>query len=236
MIRNLKVLGLALCAMLALGATAASSASAVDTFTSTNNPETITGSNPHPNATAINKFFITNAGGGVVASVECTTAKFHGNVPKGAKEGTFTATYSGTINIAPHTAHCSSSFGKAEVTMNGCAYILTGNTTGGDPTPNTDATVWVECTTPNEITVHFPEVGVMFEIPWQTPTTGGVTYTNTPDGKVDIKATVTGITYTCTPAFLCGLGGLPSEGNNADYTGTVLASGSGGNPISVTGS
>jgi hypothetical protein len=232
MTRNLKALGLALCAMLALGATAASSASAVDTFTSTTNPETITGSAPHSPAGSINKFFITNASGGTIAAVECTTSKFHGNVSNGSKEGTFTAEYTGTLGVSPHTTHCASSLGALTVTMNGCAFVLTGNTTGSDS--GTDATVWVECTTPNEITMHIPSVGVTLEIPWQTPTSGGVTYTNEA-GKVVIHSTVTGITYTCTPAFLCGLGGLPSEGNNADYTGTVVAHGAKGN-ISVSSS
>jgi hypothetical protein len=226
MTRNLKVLGLALGAMLALGATAASSASAVDTFTSTKNPETITAVNPAPHAGSINRFLVTNASGGELLSVECTTSKFHGTVANGALEGTFTAEYTGTINVTPHTTDCTTSFGAMTVTMNGCAYILTGKTTGSDN--GNDAIMSIECTpSTNEITIHIPSVGVTFEIPAQTPTSGGLKYTNEA-GKVRVKATVTGTTFTCTPAFVCGLGGVPGEGNNADYVGEVLAHGASG--------
>jgi hypothetical protein len=230
MIRNLKVLGLALGAMLALGATAASSASAIDTFTALNNPETITGVNPAPHSASINRFFITNATGGELASVECTTSKFHGNINSPSSQGTFTAEYTGTKDVVPHTTDCTSSLGEATVTMNGCAYILTGKTEKEDPpTVGKDAIVSVECIpSTNEITIHIPKAGVTFEIPAQTPTEGGVKYTNEA-GKIRIKATVTGITYTCTPAFVCGLGGIASEGNKADYKGEVLAHGAGGN-------
>jgi hypothetical protein len=230
MIRNLKVLGLALWAMLALGATAASSASAVDTFTSVKSPETITGVNPAPHSTSANRLFVTSASGGELSNVECTTSKFHGNVNNGALEATFTAEYTGTKNVVPHTTDCTSSLGAATVTMNGCAYILTGNTTKEDPVGGgKDAIVSIECTpSTNEITMHIPGAGVTFEIPAQTPTEGGLKYTNEA-GKVRIKATATGITYTCTPAFVCGLGGIASEGNKADYIGVVLAHGANGN-------
>jgi hypothetical protein len=225
MTRNLKVLGLALGAMLVLGATAASSASAVDTLTAVKSPETISASNPHPNPGANNKFIITGSGQ-ILFSLECTTSKIHSTINNGASQAVLTAEYTGTINVSPHTTHCSSTFAPATVTMNGCAYILTGKTTGSDN--GTDAIIWVGCTpSTNEITIHIPGAGMTFEIPAQTPTSGGVKYTN--EGpKIRIKATATGITYTCTPVFVCGLAGIASEDNNADYTGEALASGANG--------
>jgi hypothetical protein len=68
----------------------------------------------------------------------------------------------------------------------------------------------------------------------QTPTSGGVTYTNE-NGTVNVKETITGITYTCESAFLCGLAGIPTEGNNADYNGTMVVASTAGN-ISWSGS
>jgi hypothetical protein len=227
MIRNnLKTLGLALVAVFAFSAMAASSASAVDTFTGPAGsiPITATGTN--------NKLEITGAG----AKFECTTAHFAGTTTSGSKEITVTPTYSGTMNVTPHTTHCSGTGPPLHVHMNGCAYILTGNTTGEDPpVVGKDATVWIECPivggVQKEITTTNTGLGVTIHIPPQTPTTGGVRYTNNVPvaGQVTIHTTLTGITYTCTPAFTCTLGGLGHHGNNSDYTGTIVASSTAGN-------
>jgi hypothetical protein len=222
MIHNLKALGLALFAVLALGALAASSASAVDTFTSTGASETVSGTSTN------GVFKITNGAGEALVSVECTTATFDGTVTKGTAHANFTATYTGTLNTTPHSTHCSSSLGEMQVTMEGCTYDVTGTTTGTDA-GGTDATVSLTCPVGKVVVIHFPEFGITFTIHEQTPTSGGFTYTNTtlpPNNKkvIDVKATVTGTTYTCEPAFLCELGGVPAEGNNADYTGDVTVS------------
>jgi hypothetical protein len=220
MIRNLKALGLALFAVLALGALAASSASAVDTITTTNASETVSGTGTN------HVFKVTNGASEELVSVKCTTSTFDGTVTKGSAHSNFTATYVGTLNTTPHSTHCSSSIGEAQVTMEGCTYDLTGTTTGSDPPAGTDATVSVTCPVGKVIVIHFPEFGITFTIHEQTSTSGGVTYTNTslPKKVIDVKATVTGITYTCEPAFLCELGGIPAEGNNADYNGDVQVS------------
>ncbi len=213
MIRNLKVLGLALGAVFAFSAMAASSASAVDTFTtSTGTSDTVTGLS-HDNI-----FEITGNG----AFVACTTSHFSGTINNGSAHATINATYTGIPGATPHTnTECETLLGAtAAVNMNGCDYDLTGTTTGLDE-GSTDATVSITCTpSTNEITIT-TTLGAVLKIPAQTPTSGGVTYTNE-NGKVKVKATATGITYTCSSAFACGLAGIPTEGNSAHYKGTIV--------------
>jgi uncharacterized protein YfaP (DUF2135 family) len=210
MIHKLKMFGLALGVMLALGATAASSASAIDTFTATNLVETISG-------TATNgKIEITGPG----VSAECATVKLHANVANGSSQGTGEASFEGTVG-ATHSGHCGSSLGKGEIAVNGCEIVITGTTVAGHAKP------WITCSGSNEIELKAPAVGVTIKVPAQTPTGGGITYANEA-GKVRAQATVQGITYTCSPAFLCGLGGIPTEGNGADLTGSILMEGAKG--------
>jgi hypothetical protein len=229
MIRNLKALGLALGAVFAFGAMAASSASAVDTITGPAGGFPITATNLDNGVHNIHRFEITSSG----TSVECTTAHFQtaANVANGASTITVTPTYKGTLGVTPTTTHCEGEgVGTVDVNMHGCTYTLEGNTVSSD---GTRGPVWINCTAGNEISVAVTELGVTLHIHAQTPTTGGVTYTNvagTPT-KVTVNAQVTGITYSCEPAFVCFLGGIPSEGNDADYTGSVVAS-SGTNNIS----
>ena len=213
MIRNLKALGLALVAVFALSAMAASSASAVDKVTTGVSPAVLTG------VSELGQFKITTPG---EPNVRCTTSKYNVKVASGASEITIEPTYEGTLGVTPHAHHCNLSFAganEATVDLNGCDYDLKGETTGSDN--GTDATVSVTCPAGQEITIT-TNVGCTFHIPPQTPTSGGATTTNK-SGKVEVKVTSTGITYTTSGAF-CALGGLPAEGNNADYTDTVLMS------------
>ncbi len=222
MIRNLKAMGLALVAVFAISALTASAAlAATDVFTTADtNPVLLTGvGHDHVFTTGGTKF-------------ECTTSKFAGTAQNKATTATVDPEYSGKIGQTPHNndgsvaAECNSSIGTVTVHMNGCHYTLTGNTTGSDS--GTDATVWIACPEKEEIKIT-SSTGAVIAIPSQTPTTGGVTYTNVgnhPGGEsMAVKATVTGITYTCSPAFTCGLAGLPTEGNNANYTGNVTVTG-----------
>jgi hypothetical protein len=227
MIRNLKALGPALGAVFALGALMASSASAVDTLTTPQATAIVT-------ATGTNaEFFITNP---FNVRVQCTTTTLAGTVKNGTSVNTFEATYTGTLKATPHSgSHCTGVGGvgglinQATVNMNGCDYNITGNTTGKDITDATkgtvpDAKVWVTCPAGKHIIIE-TNIGCTLTIPEQTPTEGGVTYTNeTVGGKkqVTVHETITGITYT-TDGFACTWLELPSEGNNSDYTGTVVA-------------
>jgi hypothetical protein len=221
MIRNLKALGLALVAVFAMSALSASSASAVDHFTNTlgaGKPALLTGtSHGH-------EFKITPN----IASFGCTTSKFTGTAFDGSAEVTVDPEYTGTFNQTPHETHCNSSLGKITVDMNGCHYVLTGNTTGEDPpVVGKDATVWITCPGTNKISMTNTGTGVTITIPPQTPTKGGVVYTNLPNhaggAAIEVHATITGITFECHPTFLCTLGGISHHSNDADYTGTLIA-------------
>jgi hypothetical protein len=224
MTRNLKALGLALVAIFVMSAVAASAASAADDhFTTTKASALLTG------VSHDNEFRIT--GGPAFA---CTTSKFTGTVLNNATEATIDPEYTGKINQTPHNKapldprECDATGGDITVDMNGCHYDLTGNTTGSDE-GKTDATVWITCPGTNVIKITQLNTMVTISIPPQTPTVGGVTYTNLPNhtgGKaVTVKATATGITYGCAPAFACFVAGAGTHGNDSDYTGTVTATG-----------
>jgi hypothetical protein len=220
MIGSLKALALVLSAMVVLGAMGASTTFAADVFTAP--PE---GGTPVLTGTGHDSVFkITPAGGGTVP-VECTTANFSATVENGAEEATVFASYVGKPNETPHGAACESAFGSVTVDMNGCDYKLTGNTTGSDE-GKADATVWIQCKKVGEHIVLTQSLCTI-KVPAQTPTSGGVIYANeTENGKgvVKITATVTGITYTSEGSF-CALGGVSSEGDNADYNGTAVITG-----------
>jgi hypothetical protein len=235
MIRNLKALGLALVAVFAVGAMSASAASATDLFTVGNGKTSalMTG------VSHGSKFEITGGG----PNFSCTTAKYAGTAVNAASEATVDALYEGTANATPHTADCNASVGSiTAVDMNGCDFDLTGNTNNEDPVGSgKDATISITCTGTNAIKIT-SSLGAVISIPNQTPTVeGGVSYTNLPNhtggAAVQVKATVTGITYTCAPAFQCGLGSIPTHGNNSDYTDNVTVTGyedSEGLPTPVT--
>jgi hypothetical protein len=217
MIRKLKVLSLALGAVFAMGAMMASSASAVDVFTNAGKGTDILTGFSHDNV------FRLGPGG---ASFECTTAKFAGTAKQGDTFVTAEPVYSSTPNVVKHEAHCLGSPGNQKITveMNGCHYDLSGNTEVTED--GTDAQVWITCPASKEIKI-VSSLGVTVTVPEQTPTAkkGGVVYDNLPThtggAAIKVTATVTGITYTCAPAFSCGLGGISTEGNNAQYTGSV---------------
>lgn len=229
MIRNLKALGLALVAVFAFSAMAAASASATDAFTvEGGGSATVTGVGTN------NVFFITQAETKHGVEVSCAKAHFESTLASGATHTTVKALYTGTT-AEPTSAHCGAGalLGKAEVKMNGCDYELTGTTTGSDVhTTGADATISVLCAKAGEH-IEIITSSCTIKVPAQTPTEGGVTYTNEAGGKVTIHATVTGITYTSTGG-LCSLGGISSEGNNSDYTGTVTVAATNGKAISVS--
>lgn len=52
---------------------------------------------------------------------------------------------------------------------------------------------------------------------------GGVAFTNDTGGKVKGTSTIRGTTYTIV-GIGCALAGLPSEGDNSDFTGSVVVS------------
>jgi hypothetical protein len=217
MIRNLKALGLALVAVCALGALAASSASAVtDVVTTPAGNTWVTGTSHDNKLTIPGK-----------SEVKCTTSKYFATVKNGDTHLTVGATYSGIIGETPHTNPDCTVEGvintTALVAMNGCDYELTGTTTGLDA-GKTDATVSVICPVGKKIEIK-TTAGCTVSVPTQTPTVGGVAFTNKVPvaGKVTIDITATGVTYSTN--FACQLAGLSAEANDALFTGTVVTEG-----------
>ena len=216
MIRNLKALGLALAAVFAMSAVAASSASAVDHFTTPEGVATIlTGTSEN------NVFKITSP----AVEFKCKTSRFKATVVSQPTVATVKPIYEGTPG-ATDTGHCFATVvEKVTVDMNGCDYDLSGETTGKD-LEKVDATVSITCPVGKEIELTSPLCNTF--VHEQTPTEGGVTYDNEKElnGKKDVKVTVTatGVTWKAEDSFACTLGGL-KEGSNADYTGNVTITG-----------
>ncbi|HEY5815772.1 MAG TPA: hypothetical protein VIS95_05470 [Solirubrobacterales bacterium] len=212
MTRNLKPLGLALTAALTMGALTASSAAGTDLFT-TDGPDAWTTGVSH------NTVFKTP-----VMTFGCTTSKFTGTIDT-AEPSTMTvlASYSRKINETPHIG---SNNCEPIISMNGCHYVLSGDTDGED-LEQTDATFWIVCPEGKEIEMTFSNCAV--KVPGQTPTAGGVTYSNLPNHKprsaIQVTTTVTGLTYSATPGFACGFKGFSSEGDNLDLEGTIVLTG-----------
>jgi hypothetical protein len=232
MIRNLKALGLALVAVFAMGALSASSASAVTDVITTEGgtPALLTGVATHTPAGSgtAETFNITGAN----KRFQCTTAKFAATVINGngaTTDITVDAEYSGKLDATPHGTPCNSTLGDVTVDMNGCDYNLSGNTNGTDPKEagSVHGKVWITCgAKPIEIT----GLGATISVPAQTPTAGGVAYSNVANhsggkGAITVKSTITGITYTCAPAFFCGIAGIPTHGDDTDFNGHVIVTG-----------
>jgi hypothetical protein len=216
--RNLKILGLALVASLALSAMAASAASAnTAVVTPGHHIEGLFGEdNPLNHA-------LTG-----VAGVECTTAHYEG-----------TATTS-TITLKPTFELCHTTSGApATVTVNGCDYQLTlGGPLNGMVAPVKH--VQLVCPGSAQIEVHvYGNVNhtipaCTINIPGQTPTPEDLTATDTTDGTIDIQGTVGGITSTLsghcltTPPFnLPHDGPIPSPVASVLHVNLLLGSGIG---------
>jgi hypothetical protein len=219
MIRNLKALGLSLVALFAVGALSAPAASAVDVFTvEGGGTALLTGTSHNIEWKYYN---VSNV------NFRCTTSKFAATIVNGASETTVDVTYSGTIGVSPHTTHCNTNAGGTlTIDTTGCGYIWTGNTDAPFYTNDAvkDATTWIHCEGTNQIKIT-SSLGPTITIPPQTPTAGGVTYTNVANGDVTVTTTVTGITATCHPTFSCTLAGIPHHTNNREYTGSVTMAG-----------
>jgi hypothetical protein len=159
MTRNLKALGLALIAALALSAVAASGASAEYKFTSgagtTNTIVTGEQTTTHE--------FVTGGQG-----FKCTVAKFEGT------QATATTT---TATITPTYENCTYGATRPiDITMNGCTYLFTGATNA-----EKHGIVHIKCPAGKVIEAHITEPAgtnkCTLTIAEQTAT-GGVTYTN----------------------------------------------------------
>jgi hypothetical protein len=203
--RNLKALGLALAAVFAFSAFAASTASAqtIGKFT-TPAPVTLTGTEigePVKNR-------LTAFGGGVECDSVYTGYKYKTtphNLSNLVSNGVNGAT------IIPHYTNCKDpeDGSTRTVHMNGCDYSITiGATTPADPkeppeAANTyGATVWLECPTGKVAEVTGTACGTLKFGP-QGPLSGlHVKHTTTPAHDIDIEGTATGIHASCLGGFL----------------------------------
>ncbi|HET6996954.1 MAG TPA: hypothetical protein VFI03_00060 [Solirubrobacterales bacterium] len=175
----LKSLGAAFVAVLALGAVAASSASA-SAFTSTVQP-TITGNQISGTITGVSRpqnEFTTKAG-----TVKCSTVTFHG-VTISASELTLTPTLSGCFLGGVVPVH---------VKMNGCDYLVTAGEAAGE---SIEATTHIDCSPGNLILIE--ATGSTCKITTPDQTLGGITFHNSGTAEaMDVQATTdaAGITY-----------------------------------------
>jgi hypothetical protein len=205
MIRNLKVLGLALVAAFALSAVVASAASAH--FTSSSDSATLT-------STALNnQIFKTTGTLGENAEVSCTAVGVTGG-PFGTDETELTVhpEYGGTCTVNIEGLGLLS----AEIDTAGCNYVFTTTATNN---------IHIECETGKQIEVTAFILGKFrkcLDVHAQTPTTALVDYhngTNASTGKMDVEveSTVEGITYEKTGSCAFGV----TEGNDAKYEGNA---------------
>jgi hypothetical protein len=199
-------MGLVLMAALGLGAVGASGASANWVLTPEVKPAVITGERIEhklANGEEGNYFEIT----GKKSKVRCKRVSL---------EGTTEALETEDVTVHPKYSECSATGGFAlTVDTKGCDLTLTGETDS-----EKHGKTHLICETGSDISVTIPSINCTITFHEQTPTAGGVTYTN--NGKhVDATATITGITYEvlnpeervlCTAAA----GKNKAEGNDAD--------------------
>jgi hypothetical protein len=95
-----------------------------------------------------------------------------------------------SLTVTPHYTNCTSS-GVAHVRMNGCHYVFTSRTPPGH------ATAHFVCPAGKKAEVEDTASGSLMKFGAQTPTAGGVTYTNSPDGSVTVNVTAEGIHGEC---------------------------------------
>jgi hypothetical protein len=225
MTRNLKALGIALVAMLALSSAVASTASAVDEFTVPKAGATLTGTGgPH-------KLRIT----GTPVNSECSHVKITATAKLASSNEITTEKieYTGKKSETESPQCESAALGDITFHSNKCGYVLSGYTTGSDE-GKIDATAWIECPEGSEFTIT-TKAGCTIHVHAQTPTSGGMIYTNGVDAKgkkdITVHATITGLTYSTTGG-LCVLGGLPAEGNTLDTNATYTIEGEEGIEVS----
>jgi hypothetical protein len=127
MIRNLKVLGLALVAVFAMSAVVASAASAANGLLTSDGPATLDATEI---AGQLNVF--TAFGGEVKCPGSTITGHEVGSTTKGVPSGSSNATLTPDYNQATCVAVISGTSHKATVTMNGCDYVLHLGETNGE--------------------------------------------------------------------------------------------------------
>ncbi len=190
MIRNLKTLGVALCAVLALSVVVVGSAQAAEgKYTASTYPTTGTAE-----SALGNDVFTTEAG-----TVECLSHF----------EGTLTGASTNLTVKAKYSKCKAFGFLEATVSMRSCDYLFT--------TPTGEKDVWkaekvqVKCT--NALEPILISAGTCKATVGEQTTAGSVDVTNNTAAKdVSVQATVTGVAYTVTEdGFACPFGGTGAK-------------------------
>lgn len=201
---NIKTLGLALVAVLAMSAVAASAAQALTQakFTADAYPAVIKGAQE-----GTENFLEATAG----RKTECKTATYQATLTEASTE----------LTVTPHYAECEASGVGTTVDLNGCDFRFTAgtNTSAEDSHGSAD----IVCPGPiKSITVTTFTCTV--HIPAQNGLTG-VTFTNKSASTVTVDVDITNqIKYTETDGFLCPFEGN-TEGSDGDFVSKVTVHG-----------
>lgn len=217
MIRNLKALGLALVAVFAFSAMAASGASAVEAHFKIDNLNAgENGTITVEQDTTGKQLFVTDFG-----TVECETFMGHnGAAPETAATLTVTSvTYKGHQFAGSEKCKITKLNLQAEINFGNCDYTFNAGTWLGAGTATGNATI--DCSAG---VIQIVGAGCTITVPAQTPA-GHIVYSNVPKTPttadyVTAEATVTGIKYE-------GHGVLCATGlkTNGTYTGNAIATG-----------
>jgi hypothetical protein len=200
MIRNLKALGLALATVFAIGAVAASAASAAQGFLTSDGPVTLNG--VETGAVGANQLTAFGIG------VECPGSTYTGH-KYNVTPHQFIPTHATTFTLTPDYNQPNCQLHgltlTATVTMNGCDYVAHLGETNG-PADTYNVTYDIVCTTsredktPEDITIEAWTAGeshnnapvCVIHIPEQAGLIGGVAK-DTTNGTIDLTGTVKGI-------------------------------------------
>ncbi len=200
--RTIKVLGMAIVAVLVFGAYA-SSAFALENFEAKTYPVLAKAVQK-----TVNVFKV-----GSSPAVECETASFMGQepmfIPGPTKSLLLNATY----------GKCKAFGFAAEVTILGCLYLvmLNGTSTGTVDIKNSGSTKSCE---EKPITIKVPTTGCELTVGVQSGLSG-VTFTNESNGTVVANFKLTKVAYKVTKSGV----GCPKEGEESTYSGEVTGSG-----------
>jgi len=209
MIRNLKVLGLALVAVFAMSAMAASAASASE-FTSESGTTTLHG-------TQVTQNVFTVTGG----NVKCNTATFRTTATVG--------TTALDVTVKPTYSSCTAIGQTSTINMNGCEYKIT-------PTSTTTGTVAiVNCAGNIIVTSGDPVVSCTITVTPTNPIDNAVDFTEEGAGKtrdVLVTSTAKGLSYIVdgpngerNENTICGKADDPAVTTSGVYTGSVTVKG-----------
>jgi hypothetical protein len=219
MIRNLKALGLALCAVFMFGAISVSAASATnDVITSPIGDTFVTGTQV---GTAAQNFFGTKWE--PAATTTCGNATTY--------SGTFSGSPVSSVEVTPEYRNCLVGPVPATVHDEGCKFVLTGTTDASTDTSNVangeEATVKLNCSHTGQIRITAPAGCIItFKDTSGANTVNqtllGVTYNNELN---DIKATVTVDKIHYTSNLACQSIGITATDNDGFLTTTVTVKG-----------